>query len=1141
MSPPRARRQIALPRLGCADRKSLLLGTALVSTLLIGTIVAPSTVHAVDCLATAPLPPGAITVNVADEITCFNTNDRAGAIAINLTTGGGANNPYSIYLNNSGALTATANVALAILTRTNNDYSSISIINSNTLVATSLQFGAYGIYSDTNGDQSLTSIVNSGDIIVTGMGDIRGIDANSAGLFSPIGIVNGGKIEVTSTDGVRGIFADARLSLISIVNSGDVEASTAGAAFGIDARTLYNDSRIIIDNGGDFTITAGQTAAGIRASTGDGVFLGISSPISIVNSGTLNVRSSLAQAFGIDAQTDDASSPIAIVNSGDMVATGANNAYGIRAVTQSIDGGSFIRVENIARIQAAAYGQNAMGITARSYGANGGIEIFNQGTVVATNPTSYAHGIHALTNATGSSINIVNGGDVFASGSISFGIYAVTSGPSSPISITNSGAIDPAIGMVAATSGANSGIFLGNAGSVEGAYLGMGAQSTGANSAIEIVNSGAVTSTGGPNFFPILVAPFDVFSIAIGAATTGQGSNIVVTNNGTARGLGPAGIGIGVNTIGAGSSNLIRNSGSVFGGYAGIGAISATDTKIFNSGDVSAGSDLAIVAFGASTEIYNTGRITGFVRLTDEGDTFLNQAGGVFATKGVSDFGGGTDLFQNQSGGTVLAATNPNVAETSSFINLNRFENQGLISLQDGREGDVFEISNTSPEARDLAFVASGNSTLAIDAFLGGSSSLADEFIVNGDISGRTRLLVNNTNFGPGVFNSTGIPVVFANGNVSPDAFFLSQPIDTGFFNYDLFFRPTGSGVFELRSFPGGGALLLPQLVTATHDIWHQTSSTWFDRSADLRVLLHGGAAPAAYDPTLNHAPGTVQGAAMTPAVWVRGGGAWLDRDKSDSVTAYGNTYRFNLDRDLEIIDFQMGLDLGHRGLFASDDILVFGLLGGFVGADLDYNRLVRNFDFSGGQVGGYATYLRGGLFVDTLLNAHLLEMETAALGFPSSLDATTLGLRTDTGYRFGSFSGGAFIEPLATLSVTWADIDGFSLGGNRVSFDDEANVRGRLGLRVGTSYGIWGTTTVEPFVIGSVWGHLSGDNQATLTSSGTTFRFEDSPEDVWGEVSLGVNFFNPSASTAVFAKLDVTFGDDVDGIGGKAGMRVSW
>ena len=71
--------------------------------------------------------------------------------------------------------------------------------------------------------------------------------------------------------------------------------------------------------------------------------------------------------------------------------------------------------------------------------------------------------------------------------------------------------------------------------------------------------------------------------------------------------------------------------------------------------------------------------------------------------------------------------------------------------------------------------------------------------------------------------------------------------------------------------------------------------------------------------------------------------------------------------------------------------------------------------------------------------------------------------------------------------------------------------------------------------------GNLSGDNQATLTSSGTTFRFEDDLDDVWGEVSAGVNFFNPSASTAVFAKLDVTFGNDVEGIGGKAGMRVSW
>ena len=84
---------------------------------------------------------------------------------------------------------------------------------------------------------------------------------------------------------------------------------------------------------------------------------------------------------------------------------------------------------------------------------------------------------------------------------------------------------------------------------------------------------------------------------------------------------------------------------------------------------------------------------------------------------------------------------------------------------------------------------------------------------------------------------------------------------------------------------------------------------------------------------------------------------------------------------------------------------------------DLDYDQSLRQFDLSGGQVGGYATYLNGGLFVDMLLNVHFLEIDTPVLGFPGSLDATTLGLRTDAGYRFGSFTGGPFIEPLATIA----------------------------------------------------------------------------------------------------------------------------
>jgi hypothetical protein len=70
------------------------------------------------------------------------------------------------------------------------------------------------------------------------------------------------------------------------------------------------------------------------------------------------------------------------------------------------------------------------------------------------------------------------------------------------------------------------------------------------------------------------------------------------------------------------------------------------------------------------------------------------------------------------------------------------------------------------------------------------------------------------------------------------------------------------------------------------------------------------------------------------------------------------------------------------------------------------------------------------------------------------------------------------------------------------------------------------------------LWGNLYDDNKATLVSIVT---LKDDLQDVRGEVSAGVNFFNPSANTSVFAKVDVTFGEDIDGVGGKASMRVAW
>ena len=167
-------------------------------------------------------------------------------------------------------------------------------------------------------------------------------------------------------------------------------------------------------------------------------------------------------------------------------------------------------------------------------------------------------------------------------------------------------------------------------------------------------------------------------------------------------------IGIKAVALGANSPISIFNSGAIFADVTAIYALGMTATTIVNTGSIGALSDRAIDTVGASTTIVNRsgGVITGFVDLTDNPDLFLNQKGGVFETKLVSEFGGGNDLFQNQAGGTVQAATNGNAAETSSFVNLERFDNAGLISLVDGGAGDVFRISNMAPPAGSLSSIA---------------------------------------------------------------------------------------------------------------------------------------------------------------------------------------------------------------------------------------------------------------------------------------------------------------------------------------------------------------------------------------------------------------------------------------------------
>ena len=935
------------------------------------------------------------------------------------------------------------------------------------------------IWLTTIGNGSFIELNNSGNIATLGIGALA-IETGTLSANSDITIINSGNVATLAFGGI-GINANTvgADSDISISNSGNLATDGLGG-IGINAITLGANSAIIVQNSGNLA-TIGLGGIGINADTASD-----DSGIVIQNSG--NIATLDLGGIGLNAETSGFDSDITINNSGN-IATLAMGAIGINGITGGF--GSDISIQNSGNL--ATEGSDAIAILATSNAFLGDVDVLNRGNL--TTEGEEAFGIFASLGVNDNDVTVENSARIRTRGDVAHGIVALTAGINHDVEIANSGEI-----------------------------LTFGREADGVSVAVDsatnviIRNSGSIFTRGDESY-------------GIDAVAIGTQSPLTIINSGDIEAQADEAIGIAVGAFGPSSPVRIENSGSVTAGFAGILAAGET-VSIVNTGTITADSLFAIGAFAAEADVFNSGTITGFVELFGFTE-FVNRNGGVFEAREVSDFGG-LGLFRNQSGGTVHTAAHPGVAETTVFIGLDQFQNHGLISLVDGAVGDVFELTNCGCSL--LSYSGSGNAALGVDAFLGPPGSTADNFIIDGNTSGKTALLVNNTNPGGGSYNTKGIPIVFANGNVKPDAFYLKKPVDAGLFDYDLIFRPTGSGVFELKSFPGGGSHSLPHIITTSQDLLHTSSETWLDRSADLRVLLN----------TKSHDTAPLAAGAqpndVTPAVWVRGAGTWLNQDDKATTNAYGRTYRRSLDRNLETTNFQTGVDLGKRDVLSQGDMVVFGPLAGVVLGSLDYDDLARQFNFSAAEVGGYATYLKGGLFVDTQAKVHFMEVDPKDVrGLPNTFGATNYGLRTDTGYRFGSFNGGMFIEPLATLAVTWTNIDTLAIDGNTVRFNDEVNVRGRLGVRVGTSYAVWSGTTMEPFVIGSLWSNLSDDNDATVVSNNTTFKFTDKPEDVWSVLSAGVNFFNPGAQTTVFAKLDVTVAEDTDGISAKAGMRYNW
>jgi outer membrane autotransporter protein len=127
------------------------------------------------------------------------------------------------------------------------------------------------------------------------------------------------------------------------------------------------------------------------------------------------------------------------------------------------------------------------------------------------------------------------------------------------------------------------------------------------------------------------------------------------------------------------------------------------------------------------------------------------------------------------------------------------------------------------------------------------------------------------------------------------------------------------------------------------------------------------------------------------------------------------------------------------------------GVMGGYLTSNVDFKHSATGADFESGMIGGYLTYLRGGWFVDGKVVANLGDVDySGGHAVRDNANVTSIGGVLDTGYRRNY--GTTFIEPGATLAYVNTDIDDLSIYGTSVNFSSGESLRGRLGLRVGTT-----------------------------------------------------------------------------------------
>lgn len=578
---------------------------------------------------------------------------------------------------------------------------------------------ATGVLAQGHGD---VSVDNSGDIVA-------GDSFRSKGFY-------GGSMLATGIQAGSGRAG----GIVSVINSGHIEATSAYGSVGIDAYAIGSGGTALVDNAGSVQVFQSAHAspyvtAGLLASGDAGA--------SIDNSGTVAVDSG-AMAYGAMALAFTGTAEV--VNSGDIHAhtEQAFRFYSATGVFAYAQNGAAM-VDNSGTIDALAtydtdwiypdsvyaargihaIGREAVGIrnagditvegfTARgvdAYSRAGLISIANTGDGVITGRSQYGHALGIAANTYDGNVDITNDGAIRIDAGTR-GTGMTTQSFTGSVHMANNGLIevtsrtDIAAGMVASSREAEA--LAENHGRifVQAEKLAQGIRASSVNGRATVVNNGDVEMHTGQSHTAAAYGRYGA-SVELGddsslrsqsrdggfgaeahsalgvAHVDNRGSIEVATVHGT-------GFGIWVD----GMQAAVRNAGDigVFAEESGIGirAYGTEGVQVTNSGSIQVSGPLAAVGVEMGTGTNATAILVneGSIRADAPGQTAVAVRGGdwtdVILNSGVLvgaiQTGAGNDLLENAEGGAWYVA---NFA-TGFGAGDDTISNAGLIHLSNG-------------------------------------------------------------------------------------------------------------------------------------------------------------------------------------------------------------------------------------------------------------------------------------------------------------------------------------------------------------------------------------------------------------------------------------------------------------------------